>query len=125
MLTLNTKNRPFRRIRAQYFERLLRSGTFKFTHQGISFDETGKLHDGQHRLTAIARSGISAKMLVARNQPSDNQLYFDDARAGRSAIDHMYLVENVTPLTKKRFLWQTLYTLECPLDGPVYIQQKL
>lgn len=39
-------------------------GEWKLTHQGIAFDINGKLIDGQHRLLAVQRSGVTVPMSV-------------------------------------------------------------
>lgn len=39
------------------------------TTQGVGFDINGDMVDGQHRLTAIEQSGISATLLVCRGLP--------------------------------------------------------
>jgi hypothetical protein len=41
------------------------------THQGVAISQDGHIIDGQHRLTAIAESGISVEMLVSRDVPDD------------------------------------------------------
>lgn len=46
---------------------VLQRGEWQLTHQGVAFDVNGVLFDGQHRLTAIAESGVSAPMVVFRN----------------------------------------------------------
>ena len=56
------------------------------THQGIAISETGRLLDGQHRLTAIANTGISAKFLVATGIPDDSFSVLDTGSA-RTAAD--------------------------------------
>lgn len=42
----------------------MQSGDWAITGQGISFDDEGKLIDGQHRLMAVVRAGKSINMLV-------------------------------------------------------------
>ena len=41
-------------------------GEWQLTHQAVAFDINGKLIDGQHRLNAIVKAGISVPMLVVR-----------------------------------------------------------
>lgn len=50
---------------------------FTLTHQGVCFDGDGNLIDGQHRLSAVVKSGKSVKMVVCHN----------DKGAFESAID--------------------------------------
>lgn len=44
----------------------LENGSFIFNGTTIKFDNHGNLIDGQHRLLAIVRTGISAKLLIVR-----------------------------------------------------------
>lgn len=63
-LEINDNPRPISKRHVDNFSNKLRQGTFVLTHQGIAFDTNNKLRDGQHRLTAIVVTGISAKMTV-------------------------------------------------------------
>lgn len=47
------------------------AGNWAFTGQGISFDEDGNLMDGQHRLAAVCKSGVTIKMVVVSNLPKE------------------------------------------------------
>ena len=40
------------------------NGKWKLTHQGIAFDGQGVLVDGQHRLSAVIKSGVTVPMMV-------------------------------------------------------------
>jgi hypothetical protein len=68
-LKRNRGNRPISRRRVKAFAKLISSGAFGHTHQGMALDEVGDLLDGQHRLAAILETGISVWMVVARNVP--------------------------------------------------------
>lgn len=43
----------------------IRNGNWKVTHQGICFDENGKLVDGQHRLHAIVEANQPVRIMVS------------------------------------------------------------
>lgn len=65
-LEANKGNRNFIQ---RYSDRLgidLQSALWQTTHEGIAFSDTGKLIDGQHRLNAIAKTGVGVVMLVTR-----------------------------------------------------------
>lgn len=64
ILEKNTNNRPIKAQKLLALKRDLKNGNFKLTHQGIAIDWNGNLIDGQHRLKAIAESGITAYMYV-------------------------------------------------------------
>ena len=57
--------------RAEAFAREMTAGHWFTTHQGIGFDEQGRLIDGQHRLKAIELSGINIEMQVTRGIASE------------------------------------------------------
>jgi hypothetical protein len=64
MMVYNISNRHLTEARiARHADRLNR-GAFILTHQGIAFAKTGTLNDGQHRLTAILRTGTAAYIQV-------------------------------------------------------------
>lgn len=93
-LRLNTVNRKLRRSHVESIISDLRSGGWKLTHQGIAFSEDGGLLDGQHRLTAIAESGISARMMVTRGVPKDGYDMFDRG-ASRSMRDILRMENSI------------------------------
>lgn len=59
-LSLNHDNRQLRRTVVNGLKAAFLRGEYLQTHQGIAFSESGKLLDGQHRLTAISelREGL-------------------------------------------------------------------
>jgi hypothetical protein len=58
MLAANTANRPLARSTVQAFAEAMRRGDWLVTHQGIAFDTTGALVDGQHRLAAVIEAQL-------------------------------------------------------------------
>lgn len=66
-LRQNVGNRPIKMMKLNALMSDLRKGQFRLTHQGIAFDHHGVLIDGQHRLKAIAETGVAAPMYVTRN----------------------------------------------------------
>jgi hypothetical protein len=68
-LARNLANRNLRESTVRAYELDMRSGNWASTHQGIAFNDRGDLIDGQHRLTAIVRSGVTVRMLVTRGIP--------------------------------------------------------
>lgn len=67
----NTGNRKIRMSHVRFLIDCLQRGEWIKTHQGIAFDNAGRLLDGQHRLTAISISGISAEMMVTFDADPD------------------------------------------------------
>jgi hypothetical protein len=73
----NTHNRNVRpRIVSGYAADML-AGNWVQDGQSIKFSREEVLLDGQHRLTAIAESGVTIRMLVVRNLPGDAQEVMD------------------------------------------------
>jgi hypothetical protein len=68
MLKHNTDNRVLRPSHVETLRVSFERGEFVTTHQGIAFDKSGNLIDGQHRLTAIAMmpETFRVSMLVSR-----------------------------------------------------------
>lgn len=59
-------NRKINPNRVRMYAEDMRSGNWKLTHQGVAFDADGQLIDGQHRLAAVVKSGVSVRMLIMR-----------------------------------------------------------
>jgi len=78
-------NRPIRRADVADWVRILRGGRWRYTHQGAALDVDVRLQDGQHRLTAIAESGISAEMMVSVGMPRSNFAVIDVGRRRTAA----------------------------------------
>lgn len=69
-----------RKLRASVVDRYARdmeSGKWTTTHQGIAFNTRGELIDGQHRLAAIAKSGVSITLTVSTDVPCASFAHVD------------------------------------------------
>lgn len=75
------RNRKIREARVDLYAQQIKRGDWLVTNQGIAFDETGKLIDGQHRLMAIVRADTSAEILVVRGLKIGAQLVLDQPAA--------------------------------------------
>lgn len=67
----NTANRPMRPQHVRALASDMREGRWMLTHEPIAFADDGVLLDGQHRLAAVAQSGKTVEMAVARNCKRD------------------------------------------------------
>jgi hypothetical protein len=63
-LEANTTNRPLSRAVVRSFADAMRRGEWLVTHQGIAFDDSGVLVDGQHRLAAIVEADRPVELTV-------------------------------------------------------------
>ena len=75
-LAKNTNNyRVLSKSKVDSYAEDMKSGNWQENGEGIAFSEDGTLKDGQHRLQAIIRSGVTIPMLVVRGVASDVQIY--------------------------------------------------
>lgn len=65
-LEANKANRRIRAHKVEMYARDMTAGRWQLNGQGISFSSSGMLLDGQHRLHAIVKSGVSVQMNVVR-----------------------------------------------------------
>lgn len=82
-LKRNTGNRAIRKTAVNQYADDLRRGNWKLTHQGVAISPNGRLLDGQHRLSAIVQSGISAQMVVALDVDDDSYAVIDRGKPRR------------------------------------------
>lgn len=68
-LEKNTRNRALRPGGAAVYAAEIKAGRWLVHHQGIAFDTTGALVDGQHRLQAIVDTGIPVPLNVTFGLP--------------------------------------------------------
>lgn len=97
-LKVNGGNRNVRQHKVNSFARAQQEGRWRQTHQGISFDENNALLDGQHRLMAIVKSGVTVRMLVTYGQPRDNMKVIDrgSIRSTADTLRILYGMDNST-----------------------------
>lgn len=73
----NPNNRHIKMSRVEAYVRDMKAGKWLLTHQGIAFDKDGNLLDGQHRLFAIALSGVPCMMTVFTDMPREYMVAVD------------------------------------------------
>jgi hypothetical protein len=69
-LDRNSGNRPITRRLVREFAEAMRRGEWRVTHQGIAFDTSGVLVDGQHRLAAVVEAGTPVEMTIFTDVPA-------------------------------------------------------
>lgn len=89
-LSRNIGNRPASPAHIAKLEKAIRDGNWKMTGDPIRFSKTGKLLDGQHRLSAILNSGITVTCVVMHGL--DDEI-FDvlDSGKGRQKSDVLFI----------------------------------
>ena len=113
-LSQNVGNRKTNLARVDLFARLIREGKFHLTHQGVAFYSDGDLADGQTRLSAIIKAGMSVVMFVTRGLPR-SAIHAIDGGRPRSLHDVIHFLG--VGLSKNhvavcRVLWAQ-YDLQC------------
>jgi len=83
-------NRYLQPSRVRKLRRELAEGRWLLTHQGIAFDTSGRLIDGQNRLTAIIEAGVPAELCVFRNLDPRARLVID-ATSNRTPADRFVM----------------------------------
>ena len=64
-LKKNTRNRNLQQVVVDRYADDMARGNWQLTHQGIAFNADGVLLDGQHRLAAVIKAGVTVEMMVA------------------------------------------------------------
>lgn len=88
----NTSNRKMAQNKINIYSSDLMDGKWAVTHQGIAFYIDGVLADGQHRLEAVVRTGVSALMLVVCGLSYESAIFIDEGKK-RSVAD----VSDISP----------------------------
>lgn len=76
-LARNKANRKIWMARVESYAAAMSGKRWRVTHQGIAFDRQGNLIDGQHRLTAIIKAGVTVRMLVTFGADFDDMMVCD------------------------------------------------
>lgn len=99
-LAMNTNNRPVSVRRVNDYAKDMAAGNWELTHQGVAISVDNVIADGQHRLLAIVKSGITVPMLVTLDLPTKAIIAVDRgyARSISAAINMAYEgTEWITP----------------------------
>ena len=86
LLKKNVSNRPLNKKTIEWYAYQMERGQWTVSGQTISISDRDELLDGQHRLQAIVKSGVSLWFTIAYNVPSESFINYDNLRS-RSAKD--------------------------------------
>jgi hypothetical protein len=88
ILARNTNNRSISKAHLAFLKSELLNENWKFNGNTIVLGKSGRLLDGQHRLTAIVETGISISTLIVKNVDEDSFTTMDTGkqRGGSDAL---------------------------------------
>lgn len=92
-----SSNRTVRSADVSRYARDMRAGKWMLNPQGIIFNESGNLIDGQHRLWAVIAADTAVDMVVWFDVP-DNMLHVIDSGVARKMTDHIGFMSDDTCL---------------------------
>ncbi len=87
LLDHNKVNRPLSDLHVRRIARQITASRWKFNGDTIKISDTGNVLDGQHRLWAIAESGIAVETIVIYGVPEDAFSTIDTTRKMRTGGD--------------------------------------
>lgn len=87
------------------YAREMKAGRWHLTHQGIAFNQSGELIDGQHRLNAILEAGVPVVMYVYTGLPVEYNAPIDQGYNRR--IDQILGITS-----RKASIARAVYALE-------------
>lgn len=106
MLEGNVDNRKLRKFRVEQYADAIKRGLWDIQNDAITISKTGKLLNGQHRLTAIVEANTSVQCLVLRGVDDstfssiDSGLSRNVNDALASALGHGVNVSHISPIAK-------------------------
>jgi len=109
-LTKNDRNRKMDKRYARLIADDFSNGRWVPTHQGIAFDVSGTLLDGQHRLTAIVESDTAVWVLVTTGLPVEAQAEIDNQKK-RSLAATLRMIDDVNTAGLERAVAITPYLM--------------
>lgn len=97
--TINVKNRKIRPAVVSRYAAMMKSGDWKLSPEAIVIANTGRLLNGQHRLSAVAKSGVAVRFLVIRG-PNEDVFEVLDRGSVRSTADALQSEKRVTEVAR-------------------------
>lgn len=80
LMSRNTNNRPINNSNVNYLIKEIKSGNWKLNGESIKIDKDGNMIDGQHRLTAIIKTGVSLSLFIMSGFKSEIFTVLDTGR---------------------------------------------
>ena len=97
--TINVKNRKIRPAVVGRYAEMMQKGHWKLSPEAIVIANTGRLLNGQHRLSAVAKSGVAVRFLVIRG-PNEDVFKVLDRGSVRSTSDALQSEKRATEVAR-------------------------
>ena len=81
----NTDNRPHKPKTVEHYRKVILSGQWHLTHQGMAMDTRAVVQDGQHRMMAIRESGVECPVAFFAGMPQENFKAIDEGLLRKAA----------------------------------------
>jgi hypothetical protein len=94
----NEKNRSVSKAKVDKLAAEMNRGAWTVSPDAIAFAPDGRLLNGQHRLTALLRTGMVLDFLVVYGLPDESQLVMDDSKT-RTVADQLYMRDETNYVT--------------------------
>lgn len=112
----NISNRPMREARVAAYARDMTAGRWLFNGETIKFDVGKVLLDGQHRLAAVVRSGVTVPFIVVWGLPAEAQDTVDIGST-RTMSDALSLrdepgARHLAAIARKVVMWERGYATQ-------------
>lgn len=115
----NTGNRNLNKSAVEKYAKVMRSGNWALTPQGLIIDgNSGRVVDGQHRLAAIRQTGITIDMYVTYVDNPETFKYLDQGR-NRDFSDISGVPKKVTVVVQ-----QALRLADVQRKGVTYVEAE-
>ncbi len=110
LATVREDQRKLDLKRVNRYAALMADGQWPVTGASLQIDTDGYMIDGQHRLHAVVRSGVSIKFMITHDVPPESFDYID--RNGVRTAAQFYQGKNVNlSMSGARYVWQVEHHL--------------
>jgi hypothetical protein len=89
LLTLNPENRPTKKYVISGVMEAIEEGRFELNGETIIIADDGFVNDGQNRLIAIERSGMTVQSVMVFGVPRETRMTVDSMQAARTTSDYL------------------------------------
>ena len=110
--TKNTVNRSIDRRQVARYAASMKAGAWRVNGEGLIFAPDGTLLDGQNRLAAVVKAGVSVPFCVWHNVPEDTRSTMDSGKK-RTAADVLHFkgyhnAKIMAPIVRMAYIYDVI-----------------